>query len=131
MDSIRSLLFGLELLQIVKKTLRIAVAGLIVAGCALSAGAQVWRPMGPPGGDVRTLASDPSNPKRIFLGTSDGHIFGSTDGGEQWALLGRAGTRQDSVITSIVVDPRDPQILWATAWTQDPSAGGAIYRSED
>jgi photosystem II stability/assembly factor-like uncharacterized protein len=93
--------------------------------------AQAWRPMGPPGGDVRTLASDPSDPHRLFLGTTDGHIFGSADGGEHWALLGRAGTRLDSVITSILVDPRDSRVVWASAWTLNPAEGGAIYRSDD
>ena len=131
MDGIGCALSGLELLQLVKKMTRIAIVTFFAAALAIGVRAQEWRPMGPPGGDVRTLASDPSNPKRIFLGTSDGHVFGSTDGGEHWALLGRAGTRQDSVITSIVIDPDDPQVAWASAWTQDPSAGGAIYRSED
>ena len=35
--------------------------------------AQTWRAMGPPGGDVRSLASDPRNPRQLYLGTSDGH----------------------------------------------------------
>jgi photosystem II stability/assembly factor-like uncharacterized protein len=131
MDSIGCAVFGLELLQLVKKMTRIVIVSLFAAALAIGVRSQEWHPMGPPGGDVRTLASDPSDPKRIFLGTSDGHVFGSTDGGEHWSLLGRAGTRQDSVITAIVVDPREPLIVWASAWTQDPSAGGAIYRSED
>src|ERR1700681_3469040 len=74
--------------------------------------AQTWNPLGPPGGDVRSLATDPSNPGRIFLGTVDGHIFGSVDAGEHWKLLGRAGMRQDNVVTSIVVDPRDSKVLY-------------------
>ncbi len=93
--------------------------------------AQTWQPMGPPGGDVRTLASDPADRSRVFLGAADGHIFGSSDAGGHWTLLGRAGTRLDSVVTAIVVDPRAPQVLWAGTWTQDPKAGGGVYRSED
>ncbi len=102
--------------------------GMLVAPRSI---AQTWQPMGPPGGDVRTLASDPSDRSRVFLGTADGHIFGSTDAGGRWSLLGRAGTRLDSVVTAIVVDPRAPQVLWAATWTQDPKAGGGIYRSDD
>jgi photosystem II stability/assembly factor-like uncharacterized protein len=105
-----------------------AILALLLAPVAC---AQVWQPMGPPGGDVRTLASDPANRSHLFLGTSDGHIFGSTDAGEHWTLLGRAGARLDSVVTSIVVDAHDPRVLWAATWTQDPTAGGGIYRSEN
>jgi photosystem II stability/assembly factor-like uncharacterized protein len=93
--------------------------------------AQVWQPMGPPGGDVRTLSVDSADRNQIYLGTSDGHVFRSSDAGEHWTLLGRAGSRLDSVITSIVVDARDSRVLWASTWTQDPTAGGGIYRSDD
>src|SRR5690242_15714893 len=93
--------------------------------------AQTWKPLGPPGGDVPSLAADPSHPGRLFLGTTDGHIFGSTDDGEHWTLLGRAGARQDSVITGMVVDPRDANLILASTRTQDPSAGGGIFRSAD
>ncbi|HUK29963.1 MAG TPA: hypothetical protein VLV89_02550 [Candidatus Acidoferrum sp.] len=110
---------------------RIQIAILL---CALSAPVclgQSWQPMGPPGGDVRTLTSDPSDKSRVFLGTADGHIFVSADAGGHWTLLGRAGTRLDSVITAIVVSPRDPQSLWTATWTRDPKAGGGVYRSAD
>ncbi|HVA93326.1 MAG TPA: YCF48-related protein [Candidatus Dormibacteraeota bacterium] len=93
--------------------------------------AQTWKPLGPPGGDVRSLAADPSRPGRIFLGTVDGHIFGSGDSGAHWTLLGRVSERLDDVITAIVVDPRDSQVVFASAWTQDPSAGGGVFRSGD
>jgi photosystem II stability/assembly factor-like uncharacterized protein len=102
--------------------------GLLVAPLSF---AQTWQPMGPSGGDVRTLTSDPSDRSRVFLGTADGHVFGSTDAGSHWTLLGRAGARLDSVVTAIVVDPRAPQALWAATWTRDPKAGGGVYRSAD
>lgn len=93
--------------------------------------AQTWRSMGPPGGDVRALAADPRDPSRIYLGTTDGHIFGSRNGGESWELLGRAGPRLDGVITAILVDPRGSRRVYASLWTLDPAAGGGVYRSED
>jgi photosystem II stability/assembly factor-like uncharacterized protein len=65
------------------------------------------------------------------LGTSDGHIFGSQDAGEHWHILGRAGSGLDAVVTTILVDPRDSRILYASTWTQDPAAGGGVYRSRD
>jgi photosystem II stability/assembly factor-like uncharacterized protein len=99
--------------------------------CATAARAQTWKPLGPPGGDVRSLATDPSRPGRIFLGTADGHIFGSEDSGAHWTLLGRISTRLDAVITAIVIDPRDMNGLFASAWTRDSTAGGGIFRSGD
>src|ERR1700687_3102907 len=105
------------------------IALLLIA--ATVASAQTWRPLGPPGGDVHSLAVDPSRPGRLFLGTADGHIFGSEDAGAHWTLLGRAGTRLDAVITAIIVDPRDANVLFASAWTQERSTGGGVFRSGD
>src|SRR6267154_1503737 len=65
------------------------------------ASAQTWRQVGPPGGDVQSLAAVPGSTRDLFLGTSDGHIFGSQDGGEHWQQLGRIGANHDDMIMSI------------------------------
>ena len=109
---------------------KISFALALLFVCAV-ARAETWKPLGPPGGDVLTMAVDPSRPGRIFLGTADGHIFGSQDAGAHWTLLSRASERLDAVITSIIVDPRDSNVIFASAWTQDPSAGGGVFRSAD
>ncbi len=98
--------------------------------CAMSAGAQGWRQVGPPGGDVQSLAAVPGSTKALFLGTSDGHVFGSRDAGEHWDLLGRIGDHHDDVIMSMIVDPRSASTLYATSWTLG-SQGGGVYRSDD
>src|ERR1700733_140797 len=56
--------------------------------------AQVWRAMGPAGGDVRALASDPAHPEVLYLGTTDGAIFASRDAGADWQQLGVAGGKK-------------------------------------
>jgi len=112
-------------------TMRIAGAFLALATLVASAQGQTWTPLGPPGGDARTLAADPARPSRLFLGTVDGHIFGSEDSGAHWMLLGRASSRPDAVITAIVVDPRDENVLFASSWTRDSAAGGGVFRSTD
>jgi photosystem II stability/assembly factor-like uncharacterized protein len=107
---------------------------LLILGSALlfsfSVNAQTWRQVGPPGGDVQSLAAAPGNARTLFLGTSDGHVFGSRDGGEHWELLGRIGEHHDDVIMSIVVDARSANTLYATSWTLS-SHGGGVYRSGD
>jgi photosystem II stability/assembly factor-like uncharacterized protein len=92
--------------------------------------AQAWHQVGPPGGTVISLAADPSNASRLFLGTADGHVFASTDEGSHWQLVSRIGSGQDDVITHIIIDPRDTNRLYASTWTLY-SGGGGVYRSDD
>lgn len=89
-----------------------------------------WRPIGPAGGDVISIASDPRNPDRLYLGAQDGHVFTSSDSGAHWQLLSRIGANQDDVITHILVDSRDSKRLYASTWTFAPGGGG-VYRSDD
>ena len=96
----------------------------------LPAMAQTWRQIGPLGGDVQSLAAVPGSTRTLFLGTSDGHVFGSHDAGEHWELLGRIGSNHDDVIMTILVDPRSETTLLATSWTLG-SQGGGVYRSTD
>ncbi len=99
---------------------------------APSAKSQTWKPLGPDGGDVRTLASDPTRPNFVYLGTTDGHVFGSEDGGRHWQLLGLAGAAHNAIVTAILVDPRDSDLLFASIWTREKQGeGGGIYRSTD
>lgn len=105
--------------------------GILLLFLCASVHGQTWKALGPPGGDVRAMAADPVRRARLFLGTADGHIFGSEDSGAHWALLGRASSQLDAVITAIVVDPRDGNALFAASWTRDAVSGGGIFRSRD
>jgi photosystem II stability/assembly factor-like uncharacterized protein len=97
---------------------------------AVSMPAQTWRQVGPPGGTVISLEADPQDVNELYLGTSDGHVFHSSDEGAHWQLLSRIGTGQDDVITRILVDPRESRRLYASTWTLY-SGGGGVYRSVD
>ena len=103
---------------------------VLAATFTSSISAQVWRQAGPPGGTVISLAAEPSNTTRLFLGTSDGHVFTSSDEGSHWQMISRIGTGQDDVITHIIIDPRDGNRLYASSWTLY-SGGGGVYRSDD
>src|SRR5277367_5601880 len=104
--------------------------GTMALASAATAPAQTWRQVGPPGGTVITLEADPHDLKKIYLGTSDGHVFSSVDEGAHWQLLSRIGTGQDDVVTHILVDSRDSNRLYASTWTLY-SGGGGVYRSND
>jgi photosystem II stability/assembly factor-like uncharacterized protein len=102
----------------------------VTLAAAATVPAQTWRQVGPAGGTVITLEADPHDVKKIYLGTSDGHVFVSPDEGGHWQLLSRIGTGQDDVVTHILVDARDSNRLYASTWTLY-SGGGGVYRSDD
>jgi photosystem II stability/assembly factor-like uncharacterized protein len=105
---------------------------LISLFSSAGARAQSWRAVGPGGGDVRALAIDPNHMQQVYLGTTDGHIFGSHDGGEHWSLLGLAGPKANAVVTAIIVDPRDSTKLYVSTWTRERDGeGGGVYLSFD
>jgi len=107
---------------------------LLLISLISSAGAraQSWRAVGPGGGDVRALALDRKHREQAYLGTTDGHIFGSHDGGEHWSLLGLAGSVPNAVVTAIIVDPRDSRKLYASTWTREREGeGGGVFLSLD
>ena len=97
---------------------------------ALGSSAQTWRQVGPPGGTVISLAADPSDITKLYLGTADGHVFTSGDEGVHWQLLSRIGSGQDDVITHVVVDRSNTKRLYASTWSLY-SGGGGVYRSDD
>jgi photosystem II stability/assembly factor-like uncharacterized protein len=97
--------------------------------CAAACEAQTWQRLGPPGGEVISLAAD--NQGTAYLGTPDGHVFASTDRGEHWELRGRAGARLDGVVQRIVVDNRNSGRVLAAVWFQDPASGGGVFESLD
>ena len=109
-----------------------AVFVLSVLLFSLGTKAQTWRALGPEGGEVFALAMDSHDPKTLYLGCADGHIFGSHDAGDHWQILGRAGESQNAVVSSIVVDARDSQRLYASTWTRElHGEGGGVFRSTD
>lgn len=87
-------------------------------------------PLGPFGGDVRSLASHPSQPQRVYLGTADGQIFASDDSGASWHKLSPGIGRRELVIDALVVDPKNPDVIWAGGWELKSDRGG-LYRSSD
>ena len=90
-----------------------------------------WQLIGPEGGNVRSLAYDPSDPNRILLGTSAGQLFISKDGGNSWAIFAHLGPGDDYVFDHIVFDPTNPATLYAAAWGLFNDDDGGVFRSDD
>lgn len=86
---------------------------------------------------VSDLVVDPANPNHLFASTVRGRggnhrtthpasakygVWESTNGGASWTL--RKGTSDElHGATDLVMDPQNPQVLWASFW------GDGIYRS--
>ncbi len=106
------------------------VWAIVFAMFARTVRAQEWKSLGPEGGDVRLLVADPRNAQTIYLGTSDGHLFRSTNGGARWSLLSRVGDRPDTVVMSLLVDHRDSKRIFVGTRTMRGEEGG-LFRSTD
>ena len=110
----------------------IAVLLILALLSAALAAQQPWLPVGPDGGTVRSLAYDPKNPERIFLGTSAGTLYLSNDNGKSWQRFARLGGPSEMVLDHIVIDPNDPRNIFVAAWNaQIPNSDGDLFRSKD
>src|SRR6185503_18616656 len=81
-----------------------------------------WRANGPPGGDVRSLVVDPSNPDRFYLGTLDAQLYTSADAGKNWELLYNFN-KPKLFVDHIIFDPRDPKTLYVAAHRHKEAGG--------
>jgi photosystem II stability/assembly factor-like uncharacterized protein len=62
----------------------------------------------------RALAVDPRDPRRVYIGTEEGGVFASEDGGETFKARDR-GLEAASRITALLVDPADPTRIYAAS----------------
>ena len=99
-----------------------------VACMGSSARAQSWVPVGPPGGNVRALASDPRDPERIYLGTADGLLYRSDDGGLHWHRLAPGFPLRRCSLDQIAVDGHG--VVFVGYW-EVQGGGGGVARSSD
>ncbi len=93
-----------------------------------------------PSPSIGAIAVAPSNPKIIYAGTGESDIrndmipgdgmFKSTDGGDTWEY---AGLRETHTISAIVVDPKNPEVVYASSmghvFVPDPERG--VFKSTD
>jgi photosystem II stability/assembly factor-like uncharacterized protein len=118
----------LETRSFVNAKLLIAMAVILL--CA-TAWAGQWTALGPDGGDVRSLTYDPHNPDHIFLGTSTGTIFMSTNGGQDWSRVAHLGSGDDYVIDHIALDPQNSDKMYAAVWSVENQQAGDVFYSHN
>ena len=104
---------------------------LLASICAFGAGAGQWSVLGPDGGDVRSLAYDPQNPDRVFLGTSTGVIFVSDNGGHNWSRFAKLGAGDDYVLDHMAFDPQNSKNIFVSAWSVQDQNAGDIFRTRN
>src|SRR5882672_7013956 len=81
-------------------------------------GGRVWQPIfdDTHQAAIGALALAPSNPNIIYVGTGEqlegNGVYKSTDGGSTWANV---GLRETNSISSLIVDPHDPNVVLAGA----------------
>ncbi|MEM6414605.1 MAG: glycosyl hydrolase [Pseudomonadota bacterium] len=106
-------------------------------------GGTTWRPTGDrffKSASVGAIAIDQTTPDTIYVGMGEGQlrsnvlqgdgIYKSTNGGRSWVHVGLEKTR---TITTIRINPKNPQIVYATAlgdpFMETPERG--VYRSRN
>jgi len=87
-----------------------------------------WIATGPEGGNVRALAADPTDPRRVFLGTPDGMLYRSEDGGRHWRRTSPGFPWRGCSLDDIAVDREGTLYV---GWWEVDGAGGGVARSED
>src|SRR5271163_2974437 len=89
-----------------------------------------WEPVGPAGGDARSFAADPANPKHIYMGTLDSWIYETQNGGSTWKRLAKLSNAENLVLDNIVVDASDAKTILVGAWVLN-RPDGDIFVSHD
>ncbi len=86
--------------------------------------------LGPPGGDIRSVALLPEKPEILFAGTDEGGLYKSSNGGQSWERLETGLEEEEAVVQRIVTDSRFPGSLWVVAWLRRSSGGIVLYSGD-
>lgn len=88
----------------------------------------VWQILGPNGGDVRSVAIDPRDKDKLYIGTMDGQIHVSTDAGKNWRLLASFNIPL-LTLDQLFVDSRDSNVIYASG--HRGKLPGGFFKSKD
>jgi photosystem II stability/assembly factor-like uncharacterized protein len=94
----------------------------------LATDSAVWIPVGPTGGDVRSLTADPAIPGRVYLGAAGGQLYRSDNGGDSWQRPSPGFPRRDQNLDDLVVSPNGD--LLVGFWDVHRRGGGVALSSD-
>lgn len=120
---------NLRFARIVPLRFVVLCAALVAGGLAgpPSATAQEepgqWTPIGPDQAIVFALRRHPADPNRVYVGTFDGGIYKSSDGGTNWSHL--LSPFSSSNVFAIGFDPSAPQRVYVGTFQL------GVFRSDD
>ncbi len=72
-------------------------------------------PLGPDGGSITALVTNPHNTQEMYAGTFGGGVYRSVNGGESWQGASRGLI--DGYIQSLAIDPQTPTTIYAGMYT--------------
>ena len=85
------------------------------------------------GGRVTSFAIDPTNSNKVYLGTAQGGVYRSLDGGTNWAPIFDTGA--SSAVGAVALAPSNPTILYIGTGeangSGDSYAGVGMYRVDN
>jgi len=84
-------------------------------------------------GSIQTLALAPSDSDTLYAGTTDGTVWVTTNGGNDWSDISDRGF-PPRIVNRLAVDPDDPQTAYAVFGgfvLQTPDAPGHVFRTTD
>lgn len=103
----------------------------------------VWTPLGPApevtgqggsnSGRITSIAVNPQNSSDIWIGSADGGVWNSLDGGTSWVPM--TDSQQTLSIGAIAIDPSNPQVIYVGTgeanFNLDGFWGDGILKSTD
>ena len=87
----------------------------------------VFKPIGPQGGDVRSLVRDPSDPRRVYAGTVDGILYVSSNAGASWSRLEPGFPLRGASLDEMLVTETGE--IFIAYWKIDGTGGGVARSS--
>lgn len=104
-------------------------------GAQLLAQQPVWKQAGPTdvGGRTRTIVHHPTKDGWLYIGTANGGVWRSTDGGSSWTPI---MDHENSIsMGALAIDPNNPDVLYAATGEYSSGnygySGAGIFKTTD